>query len=310
MTFISYAQNFEDVILWRALKDVERGFYIDVGAWDPNIDSVTRAFSERGWNGINIEPLPDMHARLQESRPNDVNLAVAVGHASGSARFFEVPNTGLSTFNTAMAEQHARSGFLVNERTVETTTLAQVCRLHCVTDIHFLKLDCEGHEAAALSGFDFVNFRPWIVLAEATIPGTQEPSFAEFEPLLLAADYRFAWFDGLNRFYVAAEHFERLAALVAMPPNIFDNFTRLIDLEASLAVPCNDSNLLTGIIQGAFEKLLFRSMDHLNLAKTVKILQVGADFGWWLESILKSAEFRLKRKEFIRRYMTDHVVDE
>jgi len=32
MTFISYAQNYEDVMLWRALKDVSNGFWFDVGA--------------------------------------------------------------------------------------------------------------------------------------------------------------------------------------------------------------------------------------------------------------------------------------
>ncbi len=64
MTFISYAQNFEDVMLWRALKHVERGFYIDVGAFSPDLDSVTRAFSERGWRGINIEPNPHYLAQL------------------------------------------------------------------------------------------------------------------------------------------------------------------------------------------------------------------------------------------------------
>jgi hypothetical protein len=32
MTFISYAQNYEDVMLWRALKDVSNGFWIDDGA--------------------------------------------------------------------------------------------------------------------------------------------------------------------------------------------------------------------------------------------------------------------------------------
>jgi hypothetical protein len=32
MPFISYAQNYEDVILWRALRHVEKGFYVDVGA--------------------------------------------------------------------------------------------------------------------------------------------------------------------------------------------------------------------------------------------------------------------------------------
>jgi hypothetical protein len=33
---ISYAQNFEDVILNRVCKDMEKGFYVDVGAYDPS----------------------------------------------------------------------------------------------------------------------------------------------------------------------------------------------------------------------------------------------------------------------------------
>ena len=56
MRFVSYAQNFEDVMLWRALKHISNGFYIDVGAWSPDIDSVTRIFYEHGWRGVNVEP--------------------------------------------------------------------------------------------------------------------------------------------------------------------------------------------------------------------------------------------------------------
>ena len=56
VTFVSYAQNFEDVMLWRALRHVESGFYIDVGAAHPDDYSVTRAFYDRGWSGINVEP--------------------------------------------------------------------------------------------------------------------------------------------------------------------------------------------------------------------------------------------------------------
>lgn len=59
---ISYAQNFEDVMLWRALKHVKKGFYVDVGAWSPDNDSVTRFFYENGWHGINIEPNSDFNA--------------------------------------------------------------------------------------------------------------------------------------------------------------------------------------------------------------------------------------------------------
>ena len=43
MSFVSYAQNYEDVMLARALRGVEQGFYIDVGAQDPVDDSVTKA---------------------------------------------------------------------------------------------------------------------------------------------------------------------------------------------------------------------------------------------------------------------------
>lgn len=57
MKLISYAQNHEDIMLWRALKSVQNGFYVDVGANDPVLDSVTKLFYDRGWSGINIEPL-------------------------------------------------------------------------------------------------------------------------------------------------------------------------------------------------------------------------------------------------------------
>ena len=59
MPFVSYAQNYEDVMLWRVLRDVERGFYVDVGAADPEEWSVTRAFYDRGRSGINVEPLEE-----------------------------------------------------------------------------------------------------------------------------------------------------------------------------------------------------------------------------------------------------------
>lgn len=234
MTFVSHAQNFEDVTLWRALKDVEGGFYIDVGAYDPDHDSVTRAFSDRGWRGINIEPLAAKHLLLEARRPLDINLAAVAGASAGSVEFYEVAGTGLSTVDAALAAEHAKHGFAVVHHSVQQVTLAEICDEHAPAVIHFLKVDCEGNEKAVLAGADFARHRPWIVLLEATLPNTQEPCFAEWEPLLLAANYQFSWFDGLNRFYVAAEHFERLSPLVAAPPSCFDGFIRALDITAAL----------------------------------------------------------------------------
>jgi hypothetical protein len=64
---ISYAQNREDILLWRALRDLADGFYIDVGAEDPTQNSVTRAFYERGWHGINVEPVPGHFDKLRSA---------------------------------------------------------------------------------------------------------------------------------------------------------------------------------------------------------------------------------------------------
>ena len=73
MTFVSYAQNFEDVMLWRALKHVEFGFYVDVGANDPEVDSVTKLFYDNGWRGVNVEPVTQWYEKLHRERSRDVN---------------------------------------------------------------------------------------------------------------------------------------------------------------------------------------------------------------------------------------------
>lgn len=93
MTFISYAQNFEDVMLRRALKDVKKGFYIDVGANDPVIDSVIKAFYDTGCRGINIEPVHDWLEKLQKYRPDDINIQTAVGNRKDNIKLSHPPLT-------------------------------------------------------------------------------------------------------------------------------------------------------------------------------------------------------------------------
>ena len=225
MSNVSYAQNYEDVMLLRALAGVQRGFYIDVGAQDPVNDSVTKMFYERGWHGINIEPVWHWYERLLADRPHDINLQLAVSDGPGQLHLFEVVDSGLSTTDPEFAQRHAQAGFRIRESDVNCVTLDHICETHEVRDVHFLKIDCEGAETAALRGISLNRIRPWIILLEATEPNSQKPAYAEWEPLLLQRGYQFAYADGLNRFYVADEHAELLGAF-AYPPNVFDKFIR------------------------------------------------------------------------------------
>ena len=228
--FISYAQNFEDVMLWRALgRAVEgAGFYIDVGASDPTALSVTRAFYDRGWRGLNVEPLPEAARALRAARPRDVTVEAAAAAAPGRRVFHRVvqdEQTGLSTLDAVAAAAHRAGGAVVETLEVEAVTLAALCRAHVQGAVHILKVDAEGAEGEVLAGADFAVVRPWVVVVEATRPASADAAGAEWEPGLLAAGYRCVWFDGLNRFFLAEEH-AALARHFELPPNVFDHYVQ------------------------------------------------------------------------------------
>jgi FkbM family methyltransferase len=222
--FVSYAQNREDVVLFRALRDVVNGFYIDVGAQDPEIDSVTKAFYDRGWRGLNIEPVPVWYARLVATRPRDINLNLAVSTTEGEITLHEVEGTGLSTVHDELATGHRTQGrFPMRTWRVAAMPLRRLCQEHQIREVHFLKIDVEGAEHEVIKSMDFGSVRPWIVVVEAVDPISQEPNHGDWEPTLLAAGYEFVLFDGLNRFYVAAEH-AGLKRRLAAPASVLDHF--------------------------------------------------------------------------------------
>ncbi|MCB1618143.1 MAG: FkbM family methyltransferase [Pseudomonadales bacterium] len=221
---ISYAQNFEDVMLQRVFKGQSSGFYIDIGVWDATIDSVTRHFYDQGWRGINVEPLPDNYRKILAERPRDINLNVAISSCPGSLAFHHVHNTGLSTSRDDYARMHAEKGFEVSELVVPTKTLKEICDDHAVgVVIDFLKIDVEGAEVDVIRSGDWRLYRPRVVLVESVIPNSPVASFSEWEPALLENGYVFVYFDGLNRFYLREEDLHFREAFYA-PPNVFDEF--------------------------------------------------------------------------------------
>ncbi len=223
-TLISYAQNFEDIMLWRALSRVEGGCYVDIGAQSPDVDSVSRLFYEHGWRGTHVEPTPHYANQLRQRRPEELVLQMAVGETAGILHFFEIEGTGLSTGEESIAAEHRTSGFKVNELCVPLVTLDTVLEQVGTGPVHWLKIDVEGAEKQVVEGWVHSPTRPWVLVIESTRPLTAEQTHHEWEPAVLAKGYTFAYFDGLNRFYVSNEHPELLDAL-AIPPNVFDDFS-------------------------------------------------------------------------------------
>jgi len=223
--FVSYAQNFEDVMLWRALSHVDCGFYIDIGAHHPTIDSVSLAFYERGWTGIDVEPVPDCAALLREHRPKNEVVEMALSNNTGKLSLTVVPETGLSTASSALAATMAEDSEKYHDLKVlevDQCRLSDLAEFYAGRSVHWMKIDVEGFEQQVLEGWDPTILRPWVLVVEATVPNSDQSSHECWESIVLDAGYQCVYKDGLNRFYLAAEHIQ-LANAFEYPPNVFDD---------------------------------------------------------------------------------------
>ena len=215
---VSYAQNAEDVRVWRAFasmppEQITDLRYVDVGANEPRHLSITASLYDLGWRGLLVEADPALAANLRRFRPRDIVVEKAAAAGPGELTFYRVPGTGLGTLDAAEAEVARGRGFEVTSQIVMTESLDSILSEHAMADIHFMSIDVEGAESIVLSGLSLTSHRPWILCVEAVMPGTQVPSHDEWEPRLLENDYSFAAFDGINRWYVANERRELLESV-------------------------------------------------------------------------------------------------
>lgn len=280
--FVSYAQNFEDVMLWRAFKHIEHGFYIDIGAQDPLIDSISLAFYEHGWRGVHVEPNSYYAEKIRRARPDETVIQAAVGAKAGILKFFEVSDSGLSTGDEKIAEKHRLGGFSVRETDVPLLALASILDQYSDREIHWLKIDVEGMEQQILQSWLPSTIRPWLVVIESTFPLTQEERHEQWEHLLLELGYEFVYFDGLNRFYVSKKHREIKGAF-RFGPNVFDGFA----LNGTASAPfCNQLNKQILALQQEAERLsqMVAEREHETSEAQAQLRQSREKFGQYMRT--------------------------
>ena len=190
--------------MWNVLRDIKLGFYIDVGANDPIKFSVTKSFYDRGWSGINIEPLKACYNELVLERTRDINENCAVSNEAGVLEYYEsYPDNMFSTFDKSIIPNYIKKGMKFEKTQVEVKTLNQILEVHRskFIDIHFLKIDVEGFEEQVIKGIDLLKYRPWIISIEISI--SKDLTYLK---ILEESGYILAFSDNLNLYYLAKEH--------------------------------------------------------------------------------------------------------
>jgi FkbM family methyltransferase len=213
--------------LVRAFFGGATGFFVEVGANDPQRGSQTWHLEQRGWRGVLVEPQPELAARARQTRKAQV-FAVACS-SQGGRRPFHVAGT-MSSLDRATMAPGTQPECTIE---IEVRTLDDILAdANAPQPIDFVSLDVEGHELEVLRGFDLARWRPRLILMEDHVSDLSKHRY------LSSAGYRAMRRTGFNGWYVPADLAARASLTdrwgvlrkyyLALPLRILRNWSRAL----------------------------------------------------------------------------------
>ena len=160
-----FSQTGEDILINGLLQNKSKGFYVDVGAFDPIKFSNTYGFYIKGWHGINIDPNPESIKKFNKARPNDTNLNVGISDVPAKLNYYKFEEGVFNTFSKNVADSYN------NFYTVESIN---VNRLDNILDkylpkrqqIDLMNIDTEGFDLKVLKSNNWNKYRPRVIAIE------------------------------------------------------------------------------------------------------------------------------------------------
>jgi FkbM family methyltransferase len=190
----SYSQEGEDMILARIFDQKKIGFYVDVGAYHPQLYSNTYYFYLQGWRGINIDATPGSMARFNSIRPRDINLEKAIHNTAQTLTYYCFNEPGLNSFDRERALFVATLPHytIIAQEEIETVPLAALLDeyLPLGQEIDFLDIDVENLDYEVLLSNNWHKYRPKVVLVEALRASLEQVHSLPITLLLLEQGYQ------------------------------------------------------------------------------------------------------------------------
>jgi FkbM family methyltransferase len=167
----SYSQEGEDMILRRLFEKQRTGFYVDVGAHHPKRFSNTYFFYKQGWNGINIDAMPNSMKAFESIRPRDINIEKPVSDKKQVLTYYAFNEPALNGFSKELSAERANKSnnyHIIFEKDIDTATLEEILdkNLPKNQEIDFLSIDVEGLDFMVLKSNNFEKYKPKVILIE------------------------------------------------------------------------------------------------------------------------------------------------
>lgn len=279
----THAQYQEDLILLALLNEVKEGFYVDIGANDPDKDSVTKIFYNAGWTGVNIEPIRKQFELFKQKRPKDTNVCLGIGSEKGSLLFREYTDlSGHSTFSRNYTAEEPKELKYI-EYNVEVITLKELFTKYSPNvHVDFLKIDVEGLEYEVIVGNDWSIYRPTVICIESN----HQEEAKDWKLTLTDAGYEQFIFDGLNSYYIAKEAWRitngYAERIVQLSHDALSEYQKRAWMEDSrqLRMLQDENQKIKASLALCQSKLQETSLWNQPLRKRIKIALIGLTIDW------------------------------
>lgn len=161
-TFIRYGLGYEgdawfaNNYIWPFKK---KGFYIDIGCYHPLKYSQTYKLHKLGWSGINLDISKESIDLFKLFRSKDKNLNIGISNKEGFENFYFTKK--ISTTNS-LNNKHLKESVNYKKkflRKIQTQTIHQLFEENNISEVDFLKIDCEGMDLSIIKTINFSKYK-------------------------------------------------------------------------------------------------------------------------------------------------------
>jgi FkbM family methyltransferase len=192
---VIFPQDREPELKRAFFEELERGYFVEVGANHPSDGSQTFELEQRGWSGVLIEPQPDLANALRQRRSAAV-FAVACSSRQNAGSLMTLHlAAGHSSFDPKLNLPERKPHGTAD---VPVRTLDEILIEAGAQQVDFLSIDVEGHEVEVLDGCDLARWKPRLILIEDLL------LHLRLHRLLHRCGYRWLRRTGINNWYVPA----------------------------------------------------------------------------------------------------------
>ena len=165
----SYSMLGEDLFISKFFKNINNGFYVDVGAYHPFFWNNTYLLFKKKWEGINIDVNSVSIEIFNSARPNDYNVNCAI--TNKNKKYVKYYSRNMINALATTVKSAAKTSFLKGNYVTQKVRCSKQNAVIAKTKfknrkIDFLNIDTEKNEVEVLKSLNFKKYKPKLILVE------------------------------------------------------------------------------------------------------------------------------------------------